>query len=111
MRCIYNNVFIYLYALIVVLIVNSYASILSLILITTYLKVWFLIPTAKYAALLSMIFHFISISSSASADTNQNDPGSIDIAAFNVQVFGRAKMRKTFVAENLAKVPYLFPRG
>lgn len=36
--------------------------------------------------------------------TSQNDPGSIDIAAFNVQVFGRTKMSKPFVADKLAQV-------
>jgi len=42
--------------------------------------------------------------SGASLERSQNDPGSIDIAAFNVQVFGRSKMRKSFVAEHLTKI-------
>ena len=58
-----------------------------------------------------MTLHFFSINSSASADTSQNDPGSIDIAAFNVQVFGKTKMRKTAVVDNLLKVPYLYLWG
>ena len=37
-------------------------------------------------------------------DATNNDPGVIDIAAFNVRIFGKSKMSDPFVVEQLTKV-------
>eukprot|EP00794_Sanderia_malayensis_P007555 gene7555-8392_t len=40
----------------------------------------------------------------STADNSKNDPNVLDVAAFNVRVFGRTKMSKTFVVQQLVKI-------
>ena len=42
----------------------------------------------------------------ATADADKNDPSTIDVAAFNVRIFGRTKASNSFVMGKLVKVTF-----